>query len=253
MSALPQASLTAIYPGQSPSRERLLFQFNPTSIRKSLKVNYGVTQPINGSHEIAHYRGTSSGRIPLQLFFTVLGRETPAEFPNLAVKVTDDMVVAQLEASVGGAGGFSVLGGLAQTLRNVNNPGSPGLKGVERFLEGLCYNDLDSGMHSPPFVIFEWPNVLRLIGRIEDLDIGYDQFSTEDLRGTVLVAEMMFREDSPSRINQGIVRRTGAFRADDETVRRLENRADSQTVATQTVRSRVPIGGSGAAPRGATP
>lgn len=252
--SLVQVSLTGIYPGQSPSSERLIAQFNPTSIRELIKVNYGVTQPLNGSHEIAHYRGTASGRIPIQLFFTTLGREQTAEFPNLSTRVTDDVVVDTSESGMSVAAAFSVIGGgLGSLFRQVQNLSSPGLKGVERFLKGLCYNDPDRGMRSPPFVVFEWPNVLRLIGRIESLEIGYDQFATEDLRGTVLVADMLFREDAQDRISHGSVRRTGSFRADDETVRRLETRADTATTPTQSVRARVPLGGGGGSLRGNRP
>ncbi len=246
MSSLPLASLTAIYPGQNPVRERLNFQFNPTTLRERIRVNYGVTQPINASHEIAHYRGTSSERIPLELFYTVIGRDVQGDFGDLKLRVIDEHDLARVDPNAQSAA--SELS-LAALVTHRANPGGPGLKGVERFLKGLCYNDPDAGMHSPPFVIFHWPNILRLIGRIEELDIGYDQFGTEDLRGLVLSARMLFREDPPARIKQSIVRRSGSFRANSQAILALQTKAPPDAPPQQTVRSSQPLSG-GSAGRG---
>lgn len=198
MPASAKGSLTVILPGQVPNREKLVCQFLPATIERVIEVQWGIAQPIKGSREVTDYRGTASQRLPLELFFTTMGRPSPGEFPELLPVVGDDMPHA-----------------IAAGAR------TPGLKGVERFLESLCYADQDQGLYRTPFIVFEWPNVCRVLGVMEDLRLRYEWFNSVDLRGTVLVATFTLREEAPNPISRSSVRASGAFRVTAAEIDRL--------------------------------
>lgn len=186
---LAVASLEARYTGggrRGGSTERLLFQFNPTQLRERIRVDYGMTLPFQGSHEISTYTGTRSERIPLDLFYTVFdGKVSGAErrFPDLTRFPATD-----------------------QTAESA-------LAGPERFLKSLCYAAKDDA--APPTVVFDWPTILRMFVRVESLDIGFDHFDHPKLRGLTLVASMVLREELPidHRLTLESVRQLGSVRA----------------------------------------
>ncbi len=210
--ALVTAGLTAIYPTRE---ERLDFQFNPVQLRERIAVNYNSVLPYRSSHEVSNYAGTSSERIPLTLFYTLYGRTTGAEFPKLKTPADTAKLRSPFPPSPGGRRfGVDVL-----SRQPVPEGLSASLEGPARFLKSLCYSDPNRNMLSPPVVIFEWPDIIKIAGRVEDLDIGYDHFDQTTLQGLVLVARLVLREDFPRprhpefrRITSLGVRRSGSIR-----------------------------------------
>ena len=201
------SSLTAIFRRR---RERLDFQFNPTEIEERFFAQYGTLLPYRGSHEVSNYSGTLSQRIPLELFYTVYGRFAEAEFARLQTPANQISF-----RPIAGPGGIN------QEFQSVAQTASPSalnasLEGPARFLKSLMYNDPGRSQPAPPLVIFEWPGIVKLIGRIEELSIRYTQFEQESLQGTVLIANLVFREDPnrDERITSLGVRRGGSIRAE---------------------------------------
>ena len=214
MSAHVTSSLTAIVPRNGVRgggrRERLDFQFNPETLDEEIIAKYGMALPYRGSHEVANYSGTMSQRIPLELFYTVYGRFAEQDFANL-----------QTPANQASFRPIAGPGGIAAEVRQGNATDTPtalsaSLEGPARFLRSLMWNDPGRGMPQPPLVIFEWPGIVKLIGRIERLRLSYRQFEQETLQGTVLVANLLFREDASrgERITYLGVRRGGSIRAE---------------------------------------
>lgn len=207
MSALVTSSLTAIFKRR---RERLDFQFNPEDLTEAIDAEYGTTLPYRGSHEVANYAGTRSQRIPIELFYTVYGRFAEEEFARLQTPA--NQVSFRPIAGPGGikAEVFQVAATASPDALNAS------LEGPARFLRSLMWNDPGRGQPQPPLVIFEWPGIIKLIGRMEQMRIRYTQFEQETLQGTVLIANMLFREDPnrEERITSLGVRRGGSIRAE---------------------------------------
>jgi len=201
--ALPYASLTDML-----RKERLFCQFNPETLDESLEVDWTSHLPLGGSREISHYNGTRSVRIPLTLYFTIVGR------PGNGVPGFSDLLVATSEA--GGSPGIEF--GLAAAGQRGPAVVRQSLAGPERFLKALCYKNGGPGARGgfstePPTVIFDWPGIVRLEGHLLRLRTRYQQFSTEDLRGLFLVAETEFREDAAEGIGNEDVRVKGSNRS----------------------------------------
>jgi hypothetical protein len=224
--ALQRVSLTDV-----EHRERLFFQFAPETLTLRLRPKWKERLPVNGSRGTSFYEGTESVRVPLELFYTVVGAAGEGAeyaFPDLQ----------QIEAiPVANPADFEAFG--ADDVR-------PSLEGPARFLASLCYNDPEiarsglSGNFTPPTVIFDWPGILSLEGHVENLDLGYRQFDHRDMRGLVLVANFDFVEDfeydnmrDDDRIRNRGVRIMGQNRANRKLLPRPQ--ADRSTPAPVTV------------------
>lgn len=214
MSALVTSSLTAIFPRNggrgAGRRERLDFQFNPDELMEEIEAIYGSSLPYRGSHEVTNYSGTRSQRIPIELFYTLYGRFSEQEFARL--ETPPNQVSFR---PIAGPGGYQ-----SELRQGVTTDAPEGLnatlEGPARFLKSLMWNDPGRSMPQPPLVIFEWPGIIKLIGRVERLRLRYQQFEQETLQCTVMRANLLFREEANrlERITALGVRRGGSIRAE---------------------------------------
>ena len=156
--------------------ERLDFQFNPDSLEEEFVAEYGLSLPLRASHEVVNYIGTRSQRIPLELFYTAYAPFAEPLFIDPRPGIERAL--------------------RPFTLKFLTPAGpNPSLEGPARFLRSLMFNNRDRGMLAPPLTTFEWPGIVKMAGRVESLRIRYAQFEQETLQGTVMIANLEFRED----------------------------------------------------------
>lgn len=150
--------------------DRWIAPFNPTTLEESLKVNYRRIQVPGLSHERLQYQGTGNKTIPLEFFISQMAQD----------------------------------GRYGTDLDNI--------LADKAWLESLAYPaaDIDFGYVGTPRVLFVWPTVIRLVGRITSVDFMHRQFQIESLTTTMLVARLDFEEDRDMRILMNEVREYGA-------------------------------------------
>lgn len=228
------------------TNESLFFQFQPEAIEESIDVEWGLELPISGSHEVGHYSGTRSERIPIRLFYTVI--PGLGGFAGTKFTAGGSAAVEQARAPLVPAGG-----GRNTITPNGPRPPQQRLDVVERFLKALCYgapvklSGRDDAAWTalsipPPRVLFSWPSILQLEGYIDRLKIRYERFDGEDLSPLSLVADLDFREAPIRRITAEDVRRNGSFRVSRH--RALPERITPQTQEV-TITQRFPSAGFG--------
>lgn len=152
------------------TQERWEAPFNPSSFELQLRVNYKRTQSPGLSHERLSYQNTGNNVIPLEFFVSQI---------NTDQTMGSDFADALLDD--------------------------------QKFLQSLCYpeSDIDYGYIGPPRVLFIWPNVITMIGRITQLNIMNRSFRSSDLTPIVMAAKLNFEEDLDERILSGDVRNNG--------------------------------------------
>jgi Contractile injection system tube protein len=144
--------------------------FNPQSLEESLRVNYRRIQVPGLSHERLQYRNTGNKTIPLEFFISQMAQD--AQFGTELDNILAD----------------------------------------KAWLESLAYPaaDIDFGYVGTPRVLFVWPTVIRLVGRITSFSTMHRQFQVESLTTTMLVARLDFEEDRDMRILMNEVKEHGA-------------------------------------------
>jgi hypothetical protein len=144
--------------------------FNPTSLEESLRVNFRRIQVPGLSHERLQFQNTGNKTIPLEFFLSQMAQ--------------DEKFGTELD----------------------------GILSDKAWLESLCYPaaDLDFGYSGSPRVLFVWPSVIRLVGRIMSFETMHRTFAVGSMTTTLLVARLDFEEDRDMRILMNEVREIGA-------------------------------------------
>lgn len=155
------------------TNERWDAMFNPTTLEESLEVKFNRLSIQGLSHERLQYTNTGNKTVPLEFF--------------LSQTYIDQRF---------GANTFDIFEDKA-------------------FLESLGYPaaDIDFSYQGTPRVLFVWPGVLRMVGRIVgEISFLNRTFNTNDGKVTVLVANLDFEEDRDFRILMDEVREHGGQR-----------------------------------------
>ena len=164
------------------------FLFNPQTFDESFEAKFDRTV-VNGlSHERLSYKNTSNDVIPLELYMSQLAQDTIAGRAGSRPYVATDR---------------------------------------KRWLQSLVYpaEDPDYGYGGPPQVLFIWPRMVRIVGRVTKVEFLHKAFSPRTLATTQLVARLTIEEDVARRRLMGEVLRIGSLAApvEDET---LETQAE---------------------------
>lgn len=150
------------------------FQFNPQAFDEKWEAKYNRIQ-INGlSHERLSYKNTSNDVIPLELYLSQLAQDTQS-----------------------GEGGSRPCVATEQ----------------KRWLQSLVFpaESPDYGYVGPPRILFIWPRMVRLIGRIIRVSFLHRAFSNRTLVTTQIVARLEFEEDVAQRRLMDEVLRVGSL------------------------------------------
>jgi hypothetical protein len=138
--------------------DEYLFLFNPETFEESFEAKYNRVQ-VNGlSHERLAYKNTGNDTIPLELYLSQLAQD-----------------------HLSGAAGSRPFVATHQ----------------KRWLQSLVYPaaSQDFSFVGPPRVLFIWPRMVRLIGRVTKVSFLHRDFSNRTLATTRLVARLEFEED----------------------------------------------------------
>ena len=134
------------------------FQFNPETLEEAVEAKYNRIT-VNGlSHERLSYKNTGNNVFPIELYMSQLMQDVKA-----------------------GRGGSRPY---VATER-------------KRWLQSLVYpaQDPDYGYVGPPRVLFIWPRMVRIIGRVTKIHFLHRSFSNRTLATTQLVAQLSIEED----------------------------------------------------------
>lgn len=153
------------------------FLFNPETLEEAFEAKYDRIAPIGLSHERLSFKNTGNDTIPIELYLSQLAQD-----------------------SLAGQGGSRPFVGTQQ----------------KRWLQSLVYpvESQDYAFRGPPQVLFIWPRVLRLVGRIMKVSFLHRAFSPRTLATTQLVARLAFEEDVSRRRLMSDVLRLGSETAE---------------------------------------
>lgn len=154
--------------------ERFDFQFNPTSLEEARQVAYSRAETSGLSHQRMFYKNTGNREIPVEIFMSQIAQDSDG-------------------------------------LR-----GQASFEGKKRFLESLIYPVGDLGSPSfqgPPRILFVWPCVISIVGRVTNLKFMHRSFSPRTGATTMLVANMTIEEDRDTMLRMETVRRGGSSSA----------------------------------------
>lgn len=152
------------------------FLFNPDSFDEKFEAKFNRTT-INGlSHERLSYINTTNDVIPIELYMSQLAQDT-----------------------IAGEGGSRPYVGTQR----------------KRWLQSLVYptEDSDYGYTGPPSVLFIWPRMVRIIGRVTRVEFFHQAFSPRTLATTQLLARVTIEEDVARRRLMDEVLRIGSLAA----------------------------------------
>jgi len=138
------------------------FQFNPQIMQETIEAKYNRTL-INGlSHERLSYKNTSNNVIPIELYMSQLLQDKQTNIAN----------------------------------------SSPTILQRKAWLQSLIYpvSNEDFGYTGPPQVLFIWPKVARLIGKVMRVSFLHREFSNRNLSTIRLVAKLRFEHDISRRL-----------------------------------------------------
>lgn len=160
------------------TNEEHLFQFNPQTFEETIEAKYNRSQ-VNGlSHERLGYKNTGNDVIPIELYLS---------------QFLQDQMVKQANSA-------------------------PTLLERKAWLQSLLYpaSNEDYGYAGPPQVLFIWPGVLRLVGKVMKISFLHREFSNRTLKTIRLVAKLTFEEEVPERRLMEDVQLNGSLWADEE-------------------------------------
>lgn len=149
------------------------FLFNPQTFDEKLEAKFNRTV-VNGlSHERLSYINTSNNVIPLELYMSQLAQD------HLTGQAGSRPYIA--------------------TER-------------KRWLQSLVYpvEDQDYGYTGPPQVLFVWPRMARLIGRVTKVEFTHRAFSVRTLAAHQMIAKLSIEEDVAQRRLMDEVLRIGS-------------------------------------------
>jgi hypothetical protein len=158
------------------------FLFNPETLEETIEADYNRTEVIGLSHKRLGYKNTGNETIPIELYLSQLMQDVLA-----------------------GRGGSRPYVATEQ----------------KRWLQSLVYpvESQDFSFVGPPQVLFIWPRVVRMKGKITKVSFLHKAFSPRTLATTQLVARLQFEEDVEQRRLMDDVLRLGS-----ETVEREDFR-----------------------------
>jgi hypothetical protein len=156
--------------------EEMPFLFNPQTLTEALEAKYNRIVSPGNSHERLQYTNTGNTTIPLELFMSQLAQD--------------------------------VIQGRADSRPRVPTERKP-------FLQALAYpaSNRDYSYQGPPRVLFIWPHMFRMVGRITRLEFMHREFANRTLATTVMVAQLTFEEDLDFRLLMEDVQRIGGIHA----------------------------------------
>lgn len=172
----PKLNLTDLNSG-----ETLFVQFNPTQVRRAIKVAYARKAVLGQSHRPLQYTGTDNQTFPLDLFF-------------------DALDTSRRSANPFGDGDQSTAFGLGREAR--------------LFLESLAYpeSEDDTILTEPPDVLIVWPKNFSLVCKLRGLEFQDTRFNVEGAP-IQFTARTQWEESRISRLSSGLVRRIGSQRS----------------------------------------
>ena len=156
------------------------FQFNPATLEEAFEAKFNRKQ-INGlSHEPMSYKNTSNNVIPLELYMSQLMQDVKAGHAGSRPYIATER---------------------------------------KRWLQSLVYpaESPDYGYVGPPKVLFIWPRMVRIIGRVTKVGFVHRAFSNRTLATTQLVARLSIEEDVAQRRLMDEVLRIGSMAVSVET------------------------------------
>ena len=138
------------------TNEELQFLFNPQTFEERFEAKYDRSQPAGLSHERMAFKNTSNDVIPIELYLD--------------------------------QGAQDRLAGTADS--------APTLRQQKAWLQSLVYpaSSQDYGYAGPPDVLFIWPRMVRLVGRITAFTFVHREFSNVSLATIRGVARLTFEE-----------------------------------------------------------
>lgn len=150
------------------------FLFNPQTLEERIEAEYNRQEIIGLSHKRLMYKGTSNNVIPLELYLSQLAQD-----------------------KIAGQGGSRPYVSTEQ----------------KQWLQSLAYprESQDYGYAGPPQVLFIWPRMVRMIGRITKVGFLHRSFSVRTLAATQIVANLEFEEDVERRRLMEDVLRLGSL------------------------------------------
>jgi hypothetical protein len=156
------------------TQEEYEFLFNPQTLDEKLEAKYNRIEIQGLSHERLSYKNTSNNIIPIELYLSQLSQDV-----------------------IAGVGGSRPYIATAQ----------------KKFLQSLVYptDNQDYGFVGPPKVLFVWPRMVRMIGRITRVSFMSRSFSPRTLAATQIVATLEFEEDVELRRSMEDVLRLGSL------------------------------------------
>lgn len=149
------------------------FLFNPQTFDEKLEAKFNRTV-VNGlSHERLSYINTSNNVIPLELYMSQMAQD------HLTGRAGSRPYIAT-EA--------------------------------KRWLQSLVYpvEDQDYGYTGPPQVLFVWPTMARLIGRVTKVEFTHRAFSPRTLAAHQMICKLSVEEDVARRRLMDEVLRIGS-------------------------------------------
>lgn len=152
------------------------FLFNPQTFDEKFEAKFNRAV-INGlSHERLSYINTSNNVIPLELYMSQLAQDVIAGEAGSRPYIATDR---------------------------------------KRWLQSLVYptEDSDYGYAGPPTVLFIWPRMVRILGRVTKVEFLHKAFSPRTLATTQLVARIEIEEDLTQRRLMEEVLRIGSLAA----------------------------------------
>jgi hypothetical protein len=152
------------------------FLFNPQTFDEKVEAKFNRIV-VNGlSHERLSYTNTSNDVIPIELYMSQLAQDVIAGEAGSRPYIATDR---------------------------------------KRWLQSLVYpaEDSDYGYVGPPNVLFIWPRMVRIIGRVTKVEFMHKAFSPRTLATTQLVARLTIEEDVTQRRLMEEVLRIGSLAA----------------------------------------
>lgn len=156
------------------TQEEYPFLFNPQTLDEKFEAKYNRIEVQGLGYERLSYKNTSNNVIPIELYLSQLAQD-----------------------KIAGQAGSRPFVATSQ----------------KKFLQSLVYptENQDYGYAGPPQVLFVWPRMVRMVGRVTRLSFMSRSFSPRTLAATQLVATIEFEEDVERRRVMEDVQRLGSL------------------------------------------
>jgi hypothetical protein len=183
MAQIPEDTDTTVTMDSRPPRallknlttgEEYPFLFNPETLEETIEAKYTRKEIVGLGYERLSYKNTTNDVIPIELYLSQLAQD------KIAGRAGSEPYIAT---------------------------------GHKRWLQSLVYprSDNDYGYAGPPDVLFLWPRMIALVGRILKVRFRHQAFSNNTLATTRLVASLSFEERLESQRLMEDVMRVGSL------------------------------------------